>query len=628
TVLNYLQVCDNPYQDIPLAGVLHSPIVGCTAQEMAMLRSEFPEGMLYESLLDFVEDGQITVFMEDARELLKEKLKKFLVQLEEFRNMAGYTPVHQLILQILDRTGYGNYAGAMPGGEQRSANLNMLVEKAMEYEKTSYRGLFHFVRYIEQLKKYEVDYGEVNLTGSETGAVQIMTIHKSKGLEFPVVIVAGMGKQFNFQDMNAGLLIHPELGLGADAILPEKRLKVSTLTKQVIRRELQKESLGEELRVLYVALTRAKEKLIMTGSVSKLEKTLLSMKRFRGREMQILPLGYRLKAKDFLSYVLPALINHPELEEMLSRYNLLDDVRKTVPEWNDTSGVSFQVHIVQPMEMMQEEVQRQTSEMLQKELLENRDETKVYDEEIRNEIQKRFSYVYPWMLLREIPAKVSVSDLKKHRFETEEEQEAAPILALESAKEAYVPQFMEQKKENASGSARGTAYHRVMECLDYEKLVPALSFSDDEVCEAVGRQIRHMIKAGKLSQVQADCIREMDICRFLRSSLGGRMRQAALQGVLKREQPFVYSVPASALNPVWPEQETVLVQGIIDAYYIEEKELVLVDYKTDNVPDVEKLRELYQVQLHNYVQALERLTGMKVKECYIYSFKFHKEILL
>ena len=237
-------------------GVLRSPIVGCTSQELAELRIHYPKGLLYESLTAYVGESSKTDFLTE-KDFLKLKLSNFLQLLEKVRNMAAYTPVHELILYVLKETGYGNYARALPGGEQRFANLTMLVEKAMDYEKTSYRGLFNFVRYIEQLQAYEVDYGEVNLTGAGNTAVEIMTIHKSKGLEFPVVFVAGMGKQFNFQDMNAGLLLHPELGIGADAVIPEKRVIASSLNKQIIRRQLLKESLGEELRVLYVAMTRA-----------------------------------------------------------------------------------------------------------------------------------------------------------------------------------------------------------------------------------------------------------------------------------------------------------------------------------------------------------------------------------
>ena len=276
TLLNYLRVCDNPLQDIPLTGVLHSPLVGCTAQDLSLIRLESPEGLLYESLCAFIEkeageEGETENREEQEKRMLRDRLKKFYSQLQEVRHMAAYTPVHQLILYILKVTGYETYVRALPGGNQRGANLRMLVEKAMDYEKTSYRGLFNFVRYIESLQKYEVDFGEVNVTDAGSGAVQIMTVHKSKGLEFPVVFAAGMGKQFNFQDINARLLIHPELGFGSDAILPEKRLIAPTLHKQIIRRELKRESLGEELRVLYVALTRAKEKLYITGTIAKLE---------------------------------------------------------------------------------------------------------------------------------------------------------------------------------------------------------------------------------------------------------------------------------------------------------------------------------------------------------------------
>ena len=329
TVLNYLKVCDNPLQDIPLMGVLRSPIVGCTSQELAELRIHYPKGLLYESLTAYVGESSKTDFLTE-KDFLKLKLSNFLQLLEKVRNMAAYTPVHELILYVLKETGYGNYARALPGGEQRFANLTMLVEKAMDYEKTSYRGLFNFVRYIEQLQAYEVDYGEVNLTGAGNTAVEIMTIHKSKGLEFPVVFVAGMGKQFNFQDMNAGLLLHPELGIGADAVIPEKRVIASSLNKQIIRRQLLKESLGEELRVLYVAMTRAKEKLILTGTVGKLEKQMVSLSRFLDEEEELLPLGTRIKAKNYWAFVLPALVRHRAMSELLGEYGILMKKQKGI----------------------------------------------------------------------------------------------------------------------------------------------------------------------------------------------------------------------------------------------------------------------------------------------------------
>ena len=239
---------------------------------------------------------------------LYKKLARFLDGFQTLRNMAEYTPIHQIILYILKDTGYEAYVRALPGGKPRGANLRMLVEKAMDYEKTSYRGLFNFVRYIENLQKYQVDFGEVNVMDSAGSAVQIMTIHKSKGLEFPIVFAAGMGKQFNFQDLNRRFLIHPEYGFGTDVILPEKRLMVSMPQKRVLREVLKRESLGEELRVLYVALTRAKEKLYITGTASDIdERILISLKEEWQSEEILLPLWDRTKARCFWDYILPAL---------------------------------------------------------------------------------------------------------------------------------------------------------------------------------------------------------------------------------------------------------------------------------------------------------------------------------
>lgn len=615
TVLNYLRICDNPLQDIPMAGVLRSPIVGCTAEELAKIRSEYPEGMLYESVLAYMGEGQLSLFADEEKERLKEKLERFQALLEEFRDMALYTPVHQLILRILERTGYGNYARALPDGAQRSANLTMLVEKAMDYEKISYRGLFNFVRYIEHLQKYEVDYGEVNLSGAGTGAVQIMTIHKSKGLEFPIVFVAGMGKQFNFQDLNARLLIHPELGLGADAILPDKRVIASTLHKQVIRRELLKESLGEELRVLYVALTRAKEKLIMAGTVGKLEKLMVSLSRFRDSEEELLSVGTRLKGKNYWSYVLPALSRHRCMDGLYEEYGIAPAVKNCLYG----SEADFQVKKITAAELAEEEVLYQAGEQVQEEILKNWDTTRVFDEKIRSELGERFGFVYPHGYLREIPVKVSVSELKKRSWQGEYDKEEC--VYFEPDVMPLIPRFMAEEEEEYTGAARGTAYHRVMECLVYEK-----TDTDQEL----QKQIELLQEQEKLGKAEAECIRVGDIRAFLESSIGKRMKKAALADKLYREQPFVISRKASELDEAWPDEERVLIQGIIDAYFWEEDQIVLVDYKTDRVyPGEErKLVELYHTQLEDYAQALERMTGKKVKEKYIYSFTLNKVIML
>ena len=618
TVLNYLKVCDNPLQDIPLMGVLRSPIVGCTSQELAELRIHYPKGLLYESLTAYVGESSKTDFLTE-KDFLKLKLSNFLQLLEKVRNMAAYTPVHELILYVLKETGYGNYARALPGGEQRFANLTMLVEKAMDYEKTSYRGLFNFVRYLEQLQAYEVDYGEVNLTGAGNTAVEIMTIHKSKGLEFPVVFVAGMGKQFNFQDMNAGLLLHPELGIGADAVIPEKRVIASSLNKQIIRRQLLKESLGEELRVLYVAMTRAKEKLILTGTVGKLEKQMVSLSRFLDEEEELLPLGTRIKAKNYWAFVLPALVRHRAMSELLGEYGILMKKQKGI--YDDVSD--FVIKKVTVRQMTEKAVILQAGNQMQEEYLKNWDADQVYDKEVREEIEKRFSFVYPYKYLEDIPVKVSVSDLKKRSWHDESELEENISVSAEEQveeQEAPVPAFMAEKQEEYKGAARGTAYHRLMECLDYAEV---------ESEEQLEVQLKRLLESQKMTEQEAECIRIRDIKKFVDSELGQRMKKAVVKKQLYREQPFVIRRSASLLDDSWKD-ETILVQGIIDAYFTEDGEIVLVDYKTDRVRkgQEQKLVDLYHVQLEDYAQALERMTGMKVKEKIIYSFTLQKAILL
>ena len=615
TILNYLQICDNPLQDIPMTGVLRSPIVGCTTQELAILRQTFPEGMIYESVLSYLEKYEGT--SEEAHALYQ-KLHTFISLLNEFRNLAVYTPVHELILEILQRTGYGNYAKALPNGAQRSANLAMLVEKAMDYEKTSYRGLFNFVRYIEHLQKYEVDYGEVNLSGAGEGSVEIMTIHKSKGLEFPVVILAGMGKQFNFQDLNARLLIHPEYGLGADAILPDRRMIVSTLNKQVIRRKLLEESLGEEIRVLYVALTRAKEKLIMTGTISNLEKEMMYLSRFREKEDELLPVETRLKAKNYWDYVLPALSRHRCMDDLYREFGLLPPSGN--PLYHDQA--EFEVKRITARMLADAEVAEQAFDQMEDSVLEFWDCEKVIDQQIRQELEKRFGFVYPYESRRDIPVKVSVSDLKKRSYHEETDFEEAVYFEPDIV--PLIPRFVEEKKVEGgefTGSARGTAYHRVMECIEYNKT---------DSTEQLKEQLHSLVQNKKMSAAEAECVRISDIRAFVECDLGQRMKKAAVAGRLFREQPFVISRSAAEIEETWDPQERVLVQGIIDAYFLEEDEIILVDYKTDRVRRSEEqvLIDRYHTQLEDYAQALQRMTGRKVKEKYIYSFTLKKAILL
>ena len=547
---------------------------------------------------------------EENKKILGEKLSCFMDTMNTLRDKAAYTPVHQLILEVLARTGYGDHAKAMPNGEQRNANLNMLVEKAMEYEKTSYRGLFNFVRYIQKLQQYQVDYGEVNLSGTGESAVQIMTIHKSKGLEFPVVFAAGMGKRFNFRDMNASILIHPELGIGADAILPEKRIIAPSLCKQIIRRALLMESLGEELRVLYVALTRAKEKLILSGTIGALHPELGELSALRDSEEPLLSLGRRLGGKTYWDYVLPALARHRCMAPLFHEYGIFMNTAN--PLYKDPA--EFKVTRVTARELTESEVMEQAEREMKKETLENWNPGRVFDSEIREEIQRRFSFVYPYHYLEDLPVKVSVSELKKRSYHSEQDLEETVDYETEEEIQPLVPRFIEEKKEEGyTGALRGTAYHRVMECLDYQKTA-----NRDEI----RRQLREWVDARKMERKEAESVRVKDIWNFVEAPLGQRMKAASEKRLLFREQPFVIARKASELDPQWRCEENVLVQGIIDAYFIEDEEIVLVDYKTDFVRrgEEQKLIDRYHVQLEDYAQALERMTGRKVKERYIYSF--------
>ena len=618
TLLNYLRVLDNPLQDIPLTGVLRSPIAGCTTEDLAELRIAYPEGMIYECGKAFVEEYREHRIMEEEKRRLGEKLSHFMDTVNTLRDMAAYTPVHQLILEVLERTGYGSYAKAMPDGAQRSANLNMLVEKAMEYEKTSYRGLFNFVRYIQKLQQYQVDYGEVNLSGAGESAVQIMTIHKSKGLEFPVVFAAGMGKRFNFRDMNASILIHPELGIGADAILPDKRIIAASLCKQIIRRELLKESLGEELRVLYVALTRAKEKLILCGAVGDLDNQITALSVLRDNKEELISLGMRMRGKCYWDYVLPALARHRCMNGIFQEYGIF--MNRNNPLYGDVS--EFVVKKITAADLTENEVVEQAEREMKKEVLKNWNPGIVYDSEIREELERRFSFVYPYEYLKELPVKVSVSELKKRSYHSEQDLEEAVDYEQDEELQPLIPRFIEAKKEEGyTGAFRGTAYHRVMECLDYQRT---------DTQEKLRVQLEELVSLKKMEEKEAASVRIRDILHFVESALGHRMKAAALQKKLFREQPFVIARKASELEGEWQCEEDVLVQGIIDAYFIENDEIVLVDYKTDFVRNGEeqKLIDRYHVQLEDYAQALERMTGRRVKERYIYSFTLGKEIRL
>lgn len=604
TLLNYLRILDNPMQEIPFTGVLLSPMAGCTAAELASMKAARPKEKIYACAWEYGETG------EDLP--LRKKLQSFLKVYEEMRRMVPYTPIHELIERILQTTGYDTCAAAMPGGTQRRANLQMLVEMAMEYEKTSYRGLFNFIRYIEQLQKYQVDYGEVSIVGENEDTVRIMSIHKSKGLEFPIVFVAGMGKRFNMMDASASLVIHPDLGIGVNGVDPERRLRIPTLLRQVIQKQIRLENLGEELRVLYVALTRAKEKLILTGTVDHLDKRLDGLRGLVWQDEKQLSYAVREKARSYWDWILPSLARHPAMKELFIRL----DGYEGRTDYPPAAEVPLQVRLWLPRELVEEEAGRQIGGELRYREYRNWDTTKIYEKSLHETLEENFSYTYEYAYLQEIPAKISVSELKRGALQPEED---ASLLYPEEPVVPLIPAFMRQEEETVKGAMRGTAYHSVLEKLDYGKV---------NSVEEIEAQVAQMVESGRLEPEMAASVRCSQIHWFANSYLGQRMAKAASRGQLWREQQFVMSIPANRKNPDWKGNEEILVQGIIDAFFAEGDGLVLVDYKTDYVTagGEAELVSRYAAQIQYYKEALEKIRCKKVKAAYIYSFFLGKAI--
>ena len=593
TVLNFLRVLNNPLQEIPLFGVLKSVLFGFSDAQLATLRAldETGKRCLYDCVKLAAgegESGEGSVGYgsgsNGADASLREKCCSFLSFLNRYREYAVYLPIHKLMEQFLEETGYLYTVSALPGGVQRRINVEMLLTRAESFEKTSYSGLFHFIRYMEQLEKYDIDYGETGASDENADVVRIMSIHKSKGLEFPVCFVSGLSKRFNRQDSAAPVLMDMDLGLAIDWVDPTARIRHTTLKKNVLARKLNADSMGEELRVLYVALTRAEEKLILTGTCK--EDKLPQEDAAQG------------------AYGYSAL----RLQEASSYYDLV------LPAWQ---SVGRRLQICTQEELLQAElVCASLGYNSRQKLFEDAGkEPEAAEIALCERLQKPYAHEN----LAGLFVKTTVSELKKEGMQ----EEAAEGLTLFPEEEVvpYLPQFVREQEETVSGTTRGSAYHRLLEIFPFER---------QETWTAA--KIRTVIEECKtdrrLSEEYAAAINVYKIRAFLQTPLAARMAKAARSNRLHREQPFVLGLSANRLNTDFPEDETVLIQGIIDVYLEEEDGIVLADYKTDLVKDPKELILRYRVQLDYYEEALVRLTGKCVKEKLIYSFGLEQEITL
>ncbi|MCQ2508226.1 MAG: PD-(D/E)XK nuclease family protein, partial [Dorea sp.] len=598
-MLDYLKVLNNRKQDLALAAVLTSPFGLMTEEELASIK--IAGGRLpFWKAVEMILAGEIPL----EQLSVKEKLTRVFQSLDHYREIVPYTPMHDLLQQIYDETGYMDYVSAMPAGSQRAANLEMLLEKARTFESTSYKGLFHFIRYIDQLQKYEVDYGEASTEDEQSDTVRIMTTHKSKGLEFPIVFVAGMGKRFNFMDARASVVLHSVFGIGLDAMNLEDHTKRASIVKKMIQREEELETRGEELRILYVALTRAKEKLIMTGTMKNIEKKLGDLAAVMPNEDQTLPYSSLSFANSYLDWVLPAI-------------------------WTEDDPLYLK-RIVDAGEVFTDSLQSIVKERVTKEVLlawgQKEEEAKKESSPYQTAFDQQFAYHYPYEASKNQKLKFTVTELKKREHLLKSmgdamEEEESELLVKEPPMVPLIPDFMAEKEE-LTGASRGTAYHRFLELFDYQMDPAAMTAADVEACK------KAFVDKGQMSEEMGSCISAQDVLRFFHTKAAERMHQAAIRKELFKEQPFVLGIEADSIYPEAEKEDLVLVQGVIDVYFEEEDGFVVLDYKTDKVRHAGELVDRYKAQLDYYGRALEQMRGKKVKEKMIYSVTLGKEILL
>ena len=642
TILNLLHIVDNPRQDIPLTAVLRSCLGEITDEELAWIGT-MPDGVNYwDKAVYFLKSKNKDCPMEEKEAaILEEKLAAFMEKLESYRHYALTHSVYELLRRIYEETGYYHLMAAMPSGEKRQANLDILLQQSLEFAQNGHQGIYGFTRYIESLRKSNVDFGEAAVNGENANAVRIMTIHKSKGLEFPVVFVAGMGKQFNLMDARKSTIIDGDYGVGCDFVDLELRVKQPTLLKRFMVNQITQNTLAEEIRILYVALTRAKEQLIITGTASGLDKKLTG---WLGKAAH---LGFfqLSSAQTYLDWIMPALLKRESLGNVLGEYLSEGEEREAFS--TEERDELFHVMLTFPENIIQDEKAVLADAAKQYRALENWNLSVVYDESMRQEMERQSAYCYPYEADTTLPVKVSVSELKRQsegRWQQVEEDESRVLYETVYANEAdmtadervcvdtvekeegpeiLLPAFLKENQE-ASQATRGTLYHLVMEHFPYH-----LMEEKEWKAEDFRAFLEKMVQDGYMREEESRLLDVRKFVVFAKSKIGRRMSAAQKKGFLRREQPFMLGLPADEVYPESTSKEMIMVQGIIDAFFFEEDKIILVDYKTDFIRagQENELVERYQTQLSYYAEALERLTGLEVAEKVIYSFALGREIV-
>ncbi|WP_300529195.1 helicase-exonuclease AddAB subunit AddA [Peptacetobacter sp.] len=616
TIVSLLKVIDNPMQDIPLLAVLKSPICNFTPEELIDIR-------IVNRNVSFYEAMKIYASFDDCD---NKKVRDFLERLEDYQERSSYLSTDELLWYLYNETGYYAYAAILPAGKQRQANLRILFERAKQFEDTSFKGIFNFINFVEKLKKADSDMGEAKTLSENADVVRIMSIHKSKGLEFPIVICGGMGKRFNKMDMNRGILYHHELGYGPQVVNLETRLSYPSMMKEAMKKQMVVEMLSEEMRVLYVAFTRAKEKLIITGAVNDVEKNLQkwasnSQKVTKDNKLDRYNL---LKSASFLDWIMSVAIAHKDARGILP----LDS---EIVEKNDESEWKFKIHKREDYTLANgEEEEINLADVLKDELTSDR--AVDYSEIVRN----RLDFKYPYQKSVEKSGSISVTEIKRlWNLEKEEEDR----IALEEEKNAFIeniddieidsneielnrsnkkteikrPKFIQENKdEKLSPTHKGSVVHLVMQIINMDRV---------NTIDEIKNQIEEFVQKEIITQKEADVVNPFKIYKFFKSDLGTRMKNADFIG---REKAFYTEINMKDLfeKEGIDYDESIMLRGIIDAYFEENEEIVLLDYKTDfvNEENREEVINRYRKQLEIYAKVIEEITDKKVKEQYIYLF--------
>lgn len=605
TILSVLKIIDNPLQDIPLVVVLRSSICNFTDNDLITIRLTDRNCNFYEALIKtrIICDGD-----------LKDKIESFLEKLEKWKSISQYMPLDEFIWQIYLDTGYYQYVGLLPNGTMRQANLKTLFEKAKQYEKASFKGLFNFIQFIDKLKKQNGDLASAKLIGENEDVIRIMSIHKSKGLEFPVVFLCNSHKKFNMQDLNDNILLHQDIGFGPTIMDTTRKIKYSSIAKDAIKLKMKQETLSEEQRILYVALTRAKEKLYITGRSKDFTKYVQDKNKvLEMYESENIKLDAKLmkKANSYLDWIMCVYLFNQGRTITLKgeQYKLSDIITLNVSNKKDLLKTLAKEEVVEQIDLKEKIGQ----------ILKNKsdEENKKSEQALKELLEWKYDYIVDTTL----PTKSSVTKIKQEKIKLEEILKGIESEEVEY-KKSYTPKFMQEDKK-ISNAEKGTLVHLCIQRLDERK---------DYELKDIQNMILNLVEKEIITKNEADAIDVNLIYQYTKSQLFEELRQAK---EVHKEQPFYINIPAKdVVSEAENSKKNILVQGIIDLYYIDKNDnLVLIDFKTDyisNEPNAkEKILEKYKVQLEIYKTALEQALGRKVNKTAICLVKdeYYLEIL-